>query len=70
MSNIFKPLLLTFLFLGVVSMTFLTGCSSSPYRKVFVYGFGNMTVPKTDTIEDIDEKVRDRYGADLFWSPR
>jgi hypothetical protein len=48
---------------------FLAGCSSTD-RKVFVYGFGTMEVPKTSTIEDINAMVRERYGANLFWSPR
>ncbi len=57
------------LVMSIITSTLLSGCSSTD-RKVFVYGFGDMRVPKTSTIEDINEIVRDKYGADLFWSPR
>lgn len=61
----------SFLVLSLACMSLLiSACSSGPDRKVFVYGFGNMTVLKTDTVEDINQKVIERYGSDLFWSPR
>lgn len=57
--------------LGVIlcMVLFSTGCASSQ-RKIFVYGFGTMTVPQDSTIEDINGLVRDVYGTNLSWTPR
>jgi len=65
---LFKTLLLFLCCAFVISS--LSGCANRNYKKVFVYGFGTMQVPRTATVAEIDDMVHQQYGSNLFWSPR
>jgi hypothetical protein len=63
----FKAIVLLTLFALIPG---LSGCANRQYKKIFVYGFGTMQVPRDAGVAKIDELVTQQYGANLFWSPR
>ena len=57
--------------LFVVIMVFsLNGCANRDFKRIFVYGFGTMNVPRDAGVAEIDDLVAQQYGSNLFWSPK